>query len=107
MKHLRLCETGKILGSRATGEQVRSQVEVWLQAGERVILDFEGVEMATPSFVDELVGKLFRVWGPQALRGQLRIVNASPQTRALIRRMVDARVQEWQRRETRVANAPV
>ncbi len=106
MKRLRLCETGNILGSRVTGECVRSQVDIWLRAGEQVILDFEGVEMATPSFVDELVGKLFRTWGPQTLRGRLRIVNASPQTRALIRRMVDARVQEWQRRETRVANAP-
>ena len=101
MKRLRLQEVGKVLGSRASGEQIRRQVEAWLQQGERVVLDFEGVEMATPSFTDELVGKLFLEWGPEALRERLRVVNVSPQTRALIRRMVDRRVRERRDREAR------
>jgi len=96
MNTIHLQEWGKSLGTRLLGEKVRQQVESLLERGEVVGLDFGGVEVASPSFVDELVGKLFLQRGQTALQGRLRVVNAAPEIHALVRRMVSERLKERQ-----------
>jgi hypothetical protein len=96
MKAIRLQEWGRVLGTRLLGEEIRREVETLLDQGEIVNLDLSDVEVASPSFVDELVGKLFLQYGQEALRGRLRIVQAPPEIHALIRRMVGERLKERQ-----------
>ena len=49
---------GVNLGTRQLGSLVRSDLEKVLKKGEKVVLDFEGVEMVGNSFADECLGKL-------------------------------------------------
>ena len=58
---VRVSEWGTFLATRDKGRELREEVERRLRElapGEALILDFDGVHAATPSFVDELVGKL-------------------------------------------------
>jgi ATP-dependent helicase YprA (DUF1998 family) len=91
MEIVRLEHWGQTLGTRVLGQQIRQRVEGLIDQGEIVHLDFSGIEVATPSFVDELVGKLFQKYGQDALRGRLRLIHAPPDTQALARRMVRLR----------------
>lgn len=96
MKTVRLQEWGQVLGTRLLGEEIRQETEALLDQGEVVSLDFDGVKVASPSFVDELVGKLFLQRGQTPLRGRLRIVHAIPEVHALVRRMVAERLKQRQ-----------
>jgi len=55
------------MGSRARAAQFREKLEAALDAGDRVVLDFDGVE-ATQSFVDELIGVVVLDRGPSILQ---------------------------------------
>jgi len=102
MEIVQLAAWGMSLGTRAVGEKIRRQIETLVDQGEIIHLDFSGVEVASPSFVDELVGKLFLKYGQANLRGRLRVVNASPEVQALVRRMVGERMKETAARGTEV-----
>jgi hypothetical protein len=94
METVELRQWGETLGTRLLGEEIRHHVEELVDRGEVVHLDFGGIQVASPSFVDELVGKLFQRYGEGALRGRLRVIGASLETQALIRRMVGERMKE-------------
>jgi hypothetical protein len=53
-------EFGAVLSGRAAGAMLRQQVEGLAREELSVVLDFAGVEIATPGFADELFGKLSR-----------------------------------------------
>jgi len=94
MEIIQLTTWGNSLGTRVLGERIRRHVETLIEQGEVIHLDFGGVQVASPSFVDELVGKLFLKYGQANLRGRLRVVDASPEVQALVRRMVAERMKE-------------
>ena len=58
MVTFRFAKYGTILVSRALGAQVREELLAELAKGEKVALDFEGIEMVGNSFADECLGKL-------------------------------------------------
>lgn len=65
-------ELGSVLTGRSVGGKLRAQIEQSLAAGEQVVVDFEGVEIMSPSFADEVFGKL----PPEAVEsGQLSFQN--------------------------------
>jgi hypothetical protein len=50
---------GAVLGGRSLGETIRAEVLEQLSHGENlVVLDLDGVEAVSPSFADEVFGKL-------------------------------------------------
>ena len=49
---------------------------------EPLVLDFDGVRMASSSFLDELLGWLASRLGEEALHSKLRIANATDIVRA-------------------------
>lgn len=51
-------ELGNALVGRTHGELVRERIEQALESGETVVVDFDGVEFMSPSFADEVFGKL-------------------------------------------------
>jgi len=56
---IRMKEFGEILGTRGLGERVRDQIVSSLHSSDaRIVLDFEGVQVMTQSFGDELFRKL-------------------------------------------------
>lgn len=58
MVTFRFAKYGPILVSRPLGAQVREDLLSEIRKGEKVALDFEGVEMVGNSFADECLGKL-------------------------------------------------
>ena len=58
-KKMRLADLhGAVLGSRILGEQVRAEVVRQAESGATVVVDLEGVQAVSPSFADEIFGKL-------------------------------------------------
>lgn len=51
-------EYGENLGTRPLGKRVREQLMPLLEQGERVVLDFTGVDVVSNSFADECIAKL-------------------------------------------------
>ena len=51
-------ELGPVLAGRAQATVLRRRVEQFVRSGEPVVIDFDGVLTASPSFADELFAKL-------------------------------------------------
>src|SRR4051812_6606448 len=49
---------GVILATRAQGQQAAAEVRPLLARGQAVMLNFVGVEIATPSFFEDFLGEL-------------------------------------------------
>lgn len=79
---INLALKGKALGSRPQAVPLRSEIEAALGAGEKVVLDFNGVE-ATQSFVDELFGVLVLRDGPAVL-SSVTFKRCSPNLKSIV-----------------------
>lgn len=88
MTTIHLKQTGTLFGSRASAREIRENIQNLLAAGEKVTLDFTGVEAPSPSFIDELIAKLFVRFEQDFLREHLRLVNVLPEHQSMIRRLV-------------------
>ena len=58
MEEFRFREYGTDFGTRDMGAKLREKLLPMLDAGERVVLDFTGVNVVTNSFADECLAKL-------------------------------------------------
>ena len=58
MKVLKLINYGDSLGTRSLGARIRTDLKQLLDSGEKVVLDFSGVDIVTNSFADECIAKL-------------------------------------------------
>lgn len=69
--HMRLADKhGEVLGGRILGEEIRAEVISLVKTGEEVVLDLDGVLAISPSFADEVFGKL-----PAEVGDRVRFVN--------------------------------
>ena len=66
------------LSSRELGAVIRSKTEDALQIVDTVVLDFEGIELITQSFGDEILGVLVRELGFSVIKERVKIANANP-----------------------------
>lgn len=66
-------------GTRAPARRLRNKAWNLLpDLDGPLVLDFRGVERASSSFLDELIGRLAAQLGPDAFRDRVRLVNLSP-----------------------------
>ena len=75
-------------GSRFIGESFRNEISESLNNNQTVVIDFDGVEFASMSFIDEMIGKLYREYPEDFLREKLRITNADSEIMTLVRRYI-------------------
>lgn len=61
-------EIGVNLGTRMLGAEVQKQLLPLIQGDEKVILDFEGVDVVSNSFADECLAKLLLVMSLKELK---------------------------------------
>lgn len=54
----KFCQFGENLGTRMLGADAREQLVRLMAKGEKVVLDFEGVNVVSNSFADECLAKL-------------------------------------------------
>jgi hypothetical protein len=81
---LRTFLNSKELGSRYKGGLIREKIKPLLDRDEKIILDFEGIDLATQSFLDEIFGIFVRAFGINYIKGKLLIENVSPSIKKTI-----------------------
>lgn len=69
---------GTSLGTRATGKEVREQIEAELKAGNKVVFDLNGVDVVSNSFADETFGKLVLTFDLPFIKALTTFKNANP-----------------------------
>ena len=70
---------GEVLGGRVLGEEIRIEIVRRVSAGEKVLVDLDGVNAISPSFADEVFGKLLAEVDPD----KVEFVNVSDQILAV------------------------
>ena len=85
-----LAQHGSVLATRWLGGIVRDLVMTHIAEGP-VELDFAGVDLASPSFLDEAFGKLTDTLAPSLLNERCHIVNANPTILAMLRMAIRER----------------
>ena len=76
------------LGTRAGGRRVRQQLENLLNDADRVWIDFEGIDVITSSFADEVFGRLFVALGPRSFMTRVLLRHVHPRIDGLIDRAI-------------------
>jgi hypothetical protein len=79
------------LGTRESGMEARQQVLKALEDNSVVVLDFNDAH-PTPSFADELVGRLASVLGAEAFKQRIKIVGLGAAERSLLQHVVMRRL---------------
>lgn len=90
----RLSEHGRVFSTRPRGRELREGLLQRLDAGERVVISFEGVARVSQSFSDEFLGALLSDIGPDRVLvdGEMVPAVARVLSRALDRRGFDLEV---------------
>jgi len=65
------------LTARETGVIVRKMMEELLEKNVKIILDFEGIELITQGFGDEIVGVFVRKNGVDFVKNKIKVINAN------------------------------
>lgn len=68
MKIFKFNQFGSNLGTRMLGADVREKLVPLLNAEEKVVLDFEGVDVVSNSFADECLAKLLLTMSLEELK---------------------------------------
>jgi hypothetical protein len=92
---------GRALVTRDRGKRVRSSIEEVLGRGGNVTIDFTGVEIATPSFVDETIGWVAETHGMEYFRKHVRVAGADDSTKHLIKVVLANSVRANQQKDAR------
>lgn len=85
-------DTIRTLGMRSSAAPFRKEIELNLDGGNTVAVDFQGHE-ATQSFVDELIGALVLKRG-RAVLSLLSFKNCSADVKSIIKFVVSDRLQQ-------------
>lgn len=81
--------------TRTQGERVRNEMNSLIDKmseGDRLVIDFNGVEGMTPSFADECFGKLAKILGPARFKAVVLLTNANDSIRVLINSVLSHRL---------------
>jgi hypothetical protein len=88
-------EQAKDVGTRVEGRRLRNKILNLVQAeeGERVILDFSGIEVVSSSFADEFVAKMAETVGHDVWRDRFELRALGPTVNTVIQIALWNRVQ--------------
>lgn len=71
------------------GQRIYEQIHPLLSAGEPVQLDFAGVRIVAPPFLNTAIGQLLRDFDIKMLRTYLSFENPSDLTKSLLERVIE------------------
>ncbi len=84
---------GRHLSTRIDGAHSRREIEAAIERGEKVELDFDGVEVVSNSFADECFAKLMFEFDLPRVKAHTTFINASPFIKAVIANSFKERLQ--------------
>ncbi|MGH7241171.1 MAG: STAS-like domain-containing protein [Candidatus Saccharimonadales bacterium] len=79
-------------GTRKSGERIRNEVINLQKTGDFVNIDFAGVNVISSSFADELVGKLYAMYGPLGFSNYFKLLNMNDFVEPLVNKAVVQRL---------------
>jgi hypothetical protein len=91
----RLSERAAALVTRDAGKRLRAELlalDAALTAEGRIIIDLAGVDVLTPSFVDEFFGRLVSEFGVKDFQARFHIEGADADWKSLINSVVQNRL---------------
>ncbi len=91
-----ISDAGGLLGSRDKARSVRKNLELRLEKEDSIKIDFLKTN-ATQSFIDELIGILIWIHGPEILK-KIVFKNCSDDTKTIIKFVVSDRLAEYQQK---------
>lgn len=104
MMTIRLIESiGKYCSQRQSGpkwkggELIRDLVIKNWDKEEKIEISFEGVELATPSFVDESIGKLVHSYSLDQLKSKLAFTHINDDIKEKVNKSIELRLQQKQK----------
>jgi ribulose 1,5-bisphosphate synthetase/thiazole synthase len=72
------------LTSRYKGLVIRKTIEKALEKGNKVIIDFEGFDLITQSFGDEIIGVIIRSKGVEFVKNHISVININGQIKDVL-----------------------
>jgi len=82
-------------GTRQAGERIRNQIlNIHQQSNQVIVIDFQGVELISSSFADELLGKLVVEFGFFGFNNLIRMRNMNSLVQNIVQRSVSQRMAE-------------
>lgn len=91
--HILFSNIGKQLSTRVEGASMRNKIIKSIERGEKVIFDFEGVEIVSNSFADECFAKLVIDFNLPIVKEHTTFKNANPFIKAVIANSFKERLQ--------------
>lgn len=91
--HILFSDRGRHLSTRIDGAFFRREIEQAIERGDKVRLDFEGVDVVSNSFADECFAKLVFAFDLPHVKEHTTFVNASPFIKAVIANSFKERLQ--------------
>lgn len=92
MNLITLSDFGTTLGSRKLGKSVNEYVD--FENNQKIIFDFQNVNVITSSFADELIGKNSRDLGVEEFFDRVEILNATRNIKLVIKKAIIDRLCE-------------
>lgn len=84
LKRVAMSDFGNLLVTRDQGEPVRNELLALVDANAVVEIDLDGVEAFTPSFIDEVLGKLLVQIGINRFKSQVQLRCTSADVKKLV-----------------------
>ena len=82
-------------GTRKSGQKMRTEViNLHLEAGLPITIDFDGIVLVASSFADEFIGKLVLELGFFGFNQAIRLTNMSDLTQSIVQISVSQRMAE-------------
>ncbi|HEX5008978.1 MAG TPA: STAS-like domain-containing protein [Planctomycetota bacterium] len=91
---IRLEKFGTVLLTRDQGKPIRAKLLSLIRSGHAIRVLFDDVETVTPSFADEVIGRMLLDLGEADFRKNITLVCSDPATRRLVNAVLANRKRE-------------
>lgn len=76
--------------TRGEGYPVKIRLELYVEHFEYVVIDFENINIITPSWVSEVLGDLAYNYGKKFLKNKIRVINANNHVKFVLNYTIDS-----------------
>jgi hypothetical protein len=81
------------LGTRALGHEIRQKILNNIELEDKIVFDFQGIDIISNSFADECFGKLIEACGLEATKQKTTFANANSDVALVIKKAIRGRIQ--------------
>jgi hypothetical protein len=91
---------GKSFSSRTEGKKMRAYITRRWQHYDQITIDFEGLDVASVSFLDEAFGRLSELYTIKEMKSKLSFIGLDSDDRKLLNYIIISRLKEKESLDT-------